>query len=682
MIVNNSNQAAQVTGVKSSKFGFQMNAKTYDILLSKMYTNKPAAVIRELSANAWDAHVDAGKTDTPFDLHLPTWLDKTFYLRDYGTGIPHDKFEDIYTNVGASTKEDSNDFIGGYGLGSKTPFTMTDTFMVENWHEGVKTTWICFKDSGEPNVSLVNTEDSDEPNGIKVSFSFDEGDVPEFVRQVPIQLKFFPVKPNITGGEGKVKYEDLPDDWDTKDYFYLSKDDWQLSRNYVVMGNVCYSLNSSEFDYELRQVFGSGLVIKVPIGAVDIPPSREHLEMTPRTKTYITDILKRIKKEYFEDVQEQVSKCKTEWELRKVIYRMNSSILGNPEDLEWNGEPIEYLNLRKAYLTNIAGYPTKRIEPRYSNVYRSSYIIMQKIVDGEYTYYVNDLGVGGNKYINETYSNHDTKDMAILSVPNSPKNTFDARVKEAQDAVEKEIGSKPLLLSSVFGKPPVPVKKPKGTGDRPATNQVFKLTRDIHEGTSLKHGMVEQDELPKDGYYMELYNWSIVTKIPQIRELIEYGLLQYLDKPVYLVRSKTVGKLDKSMKLLDTKVLQGLRQDLEKEIEERFRLDKLTSHLHRVTDMHKRIIPYLKDPRVRAYVRYSNWVLKKRRYSKGNSLALYKRIFGKDYLPEPEIPKKILALIKMYTPVHEVLSNLCASWSKETNEKRMDNLITLLQENK
>ena len=160
---------AETSGVQSSGFGFEMNAKMYSILTDKLYKDKTGAIIRELSCNAWDSHVSAGCPEKPFEIHMPSWLDKTFHIRDYGTGIPHEEFQDIYTNIGASTKENSNDQVGAYGLGSKTPFSLVDTYVVDNFHGGTHTTWACYKSAGFPQVTEVSRKASDEPTGLKIS---------------------------------------------------------------------------------------------------------------------------------------------------------------------------------------------------------------------------------------------------------------------------------------------------------------------------------------------------------------------------------------------------------------------------------------------------------------------------------------------------------------------------------
>ena len=157
------------------EFRIRNSAKAFNILSSGLYANKIRAIIRELSCNAVDSHIAAGKQDTPFDVHLPNQLEPWFSIRDYGTGLNHDQVTNIYTTYFESTKTNSNDFIGALGLGSKSPFSYTDNFTVtaiQNGRKGIYSAFI--NDVGVPSIALMNEEQVTEPNGVEVKFSVND----------------------------------------------------------------------------------------------------------------------------------------------------------------------------------------------------------------------------------------------------------------------------------------------------------------------------------------------------------------------------------------------------------------------------------------------------------------------------------------------------------------------------
>ena len=149
------------------EFRIRNSAKAFSILSSGLYANKVKAIIRELSCNAVDSHIAAGKQTTPFDVHLPNQLEPWFAIRDYGTGLTHDQVSNIYTTYFESTKTNSNEFIGALGLGSKSPFSYTDNFTVTAIKDGVKGIYSAFiNDSCVPSIAKMMAETTDEPAGV------------------------------------------------------------------------------------------------------------------------------------------------------------------------------------------------------------------------------------------------------------------------------------------------------------------------------------------------------------------------------------------------------------------------------------------------------------------------------------------------------------------------------------
>lgn len=268
------------------EFRIRNSAKAFNILSSGLYANKVRAIIRELSCNAIDSHVAAGKQDTPFDVHLPTQLEPWFSIRDYGTGLSHEQVTQIYTTYFESTKTTSNEFIGALGLGSKSPFAYTDNFTVTAIQSGKKGIYTAFiNENGVPSIALMMTEETDEPAGVEVKFSVnDRWDFSKFVEEAHNVYKWFKHRPVITGVD-KFTFEEV--EYETKDIIPgVHSRSRTYGGSFAVMGNIAYPIQIPEADKTLgtlRTLLGCGLVIEFAIGELDFQASREGLSYIPQT---------------------------------------------------------------------------------------------------------------------------------------------------------------------------------------------------------------------------------------------------------------------------------------------------------------------------------------------------------------------------------------------------------------
>ena len=190
------NNVVKSGNFEENNFTIEASAKAFFILSDGLYSNKIKAVIRELSTNAYDSQVDAGNQDTPFDVHLPTRLEPTFYVRDYGTGMSHEDCMQLYTTYFRSTRNDSNDAVGCLGLGSKAPFAYADQFNVESYQDGVVRIYTAYQsEDGTPMFSLMDTQDTEEANGLKVTMAVKEDDLYDFKDEAVSLYQYFVLDP-------------------------------------------------------------------------------------------------------------------------------------------------------------------------------------------------------------------------------------------------------------------------------------------------------------------------------------------------------------------------------------------------------------------------------------------------------------------------------------------------------
>ena len=310
--------------IEENAFTIVASAKAFKILSSSLYKNKILAIIRELACNASDAHISNKNPEVPFDIRLPTKLESTFRIRDFGIGLSHDDVMVLYTTYFNSTKTDSNDQTGALGLGSKSPFSYTPAFNVISWYAGMMRSYSAFlDDNGMPKIVMLYETPSSEPNGIEISFPVQDDDHYEFRTNAANALKHFEVRPNMLCGTiiEKVKYK--------AEY---ANDDWQLlyssGGKSVVQGNVEYpiSLESiKNFPGNLNCFRNMALVFHFPIGTVEFAASREELSYDDYTSKLLIDKFQKIYEILVDDINSKLVACNTKWEAQVVINEIHSS---------------------------------------------------------------------------------------------------------------------------------------------------------------------------------------------------------------------------------------------------------------------------------------------------------------------------------------------------------------------
>jgi hypothetical protein len=289
--------------LESSQSRVNMNATAFKILSSGLYSDKIGAVLREIGCNAADAHIMAGIPDRPFEVKLPTALDPTFSIKDYGPGLSHEDVMNNYQTYFHSTKAHSNEVTGCFGLGSKSPYAYTDQFTVKSAHDGVLRIYFCaFNDVGVPTTSLVSESpvSDDWPHGLEVSIPISYSDQSAFETKAQETYRWFAVPPVITGGSAirPVEYE-----W-TVGRFRRIANKWSqnIAHPMLVMGNVAYRFDHFALRNEIKTrkldwldtvlnwLYMQDIAFEVPIGLVDITASRESVEYTPRAQKALVDL--------------------------------------------------------------------------------------------------------------------------------------------------------------------------------------------------------------------------------------------------------------------------------------------------------------------------------------------------------------------------------------------------------
>ena len=354
MILNEAKKDVVVGGdFETQQFSILANAKAFDILTSKVYTNRVKAVIREISTNAWDSHQDAGNPD-PFDVHLPTDLEPWFSVRDYGTGISHEQMMSLYTEFFRSTRTSSNDFCGALGIGRMAPLCISDSFTVTSWFNGCKRVYSAYKDENDcPQFALLTADGTDEPNGIEVSVA--ASDCYEFEEEAVSVYKFFDKLPNINIDSVVRNIENAHKQYNIKTEEFATTTQWGSVT--CVMGNVGYRLNRGDIEHSMSDM---EVVLYFNIGDLNFTPGRESLSLDEKTKNNVIAKLDLLKEGMKKALQVKLDACKTYYEA-KCLYddvnrRFKHGCTYNGDDLRINPE---LPSSTKCYYTETYSHATK-----------------------------------------------------------------------------------------------------------------------------------------------------------------------------------------------------------------------------------------------------------------------------------------------------------------------------------
>lgn len=326
------NKPVQTVGAVGTQgsFSIAMNAKAFRVLSDGLYKDKIGSMVREISCNAYDSHVAAGCPDRQFDIHLPDKLEPWFVVRDYGTGLSPESIDTIFCSYFSSTKDQSNNAVGAFGLGAKTPFAYSDQFTVTSFYNGMMYSYNMFiAENGMPSKLLMMEAPTSEDNGVEIRVAVKDGDANDFANAVRSQLNFFTIKPNIQN------YNDnYGRDWQwmeqptylyesEKVKIYRSRNGNTSSRINVIQGPVGYpldfnylnrALESQEDSDFLRVLYNIGANLYFPIGAISVIASREGMEYNEHTLNSLKQAIREIRLELTDWIKEKIANIPTVYE--------------------------------------------------------------------------------------------------------------------------------------------------------------------------------------------------------------------------------------------------------------------------------------------------------------------------------------------------------------------------------
>lgn len=330
MLLNTARSGEVIQGgiAETTNFTIVADGKMFRLLSDTLYQNKIGSMVREVSCNALDAHVAAGKADVPFIIHAPNKLEPWFSVIDQGIGLSHDEVVNVFTAFGKSTKTDSNTQVGAFGFGSKTPFAYTNTFTVISIKDGIRNCYAAVVGPDNmPTMNLMDSTETQEGNGVEITIAVETYDYYEFYNEIAAQLRYFKVKPIIKGSS--ITFTDplanVVEQFDDSTYFRKS------GHIEVVQGGIAYPVDISQISKGVEKhsalekfihgaVYNCAPVFFFDIGQIAVTPSREAISYDAATIKNILDRMEKVRVGLFDRINAKMLAIPTIWEKTMVLH--------------------------------------------------------------------------------------------------------------------------------------------------------------------------------------------------------------------------------------------------------------------------------------------------------------------------------------------------------------------------
>lgn len=525
MIVERSHEEVISSGnMETAQAQIAVTPEMFSLLSSGIYENKIMAIVRELTCNGRDGQVFADNTEKAMDMHLPNQLEPWWSIRDYGTGLSHEQVMSMYVTYGMSTKGDSNDFIGAMGIGSKSPLSYTDSFMVTSYQGGVERQYNIFMEGGIPQVSKMSERETHEEDGLKVMLQVRSNDYYKFANEAELFLKLFPSPVTVTGAS--INTEVVIDD----NHGYMVVKNYP-SGMYALMGGVAYRIEDRYKSGIEGSEYINTMVLPFEIGQLSVAASRETLGMDEKTVAALDKRVENLNNDIRDNIQKEIDNCENimiALSTAKEKYNFNFNYYGG-SNLEWlTYKGKSFKDWKSEYQDN--KYKVRVFSP-------GSYSYSRKGDDDVYK--VGELGSFS------AYNNRATDNYTILN-PDKKIGSIKCAQKHAT-----ELGKKVMLISDealrneikdLFNIDVANVSDlyegyfPKGQ----TVARQYRKTSGLFEYDGKSHDWKEVTELEihTEGYFVEVLRKT--ATIPdvfegnwhKIKELVDYGVIPKL----YLVR--------------------------------------------------------------------------------------------------------------------------------------------------
>ena len=316
------------------------SSMVFQLFTKNVYSNPIGTVVREITSNCFDSHVEAKEND-------PNWQEAPVVIRkhkdeqsgthyisfiDYGVGMSPERVKNIYGVYFESTKRVTNEQIGGFGIGGKTPLAYKrstgqgegeydNSFFVITNYDGTKYFYCIYEGAESPVISELHKEPTTDRNGTEIQIPVLEKDLKTFESEMTRQLYYFenivfegfeyPHAYNTDENNNPVIVKPLDNDYQiVRGKNFLFRGDKYSSNVHVCLGRVAYPIDYDVLDLSSSD-YSLPIALKLEVGDIGVTVSRESLDYSESTIKFLKKKLEAAKQEIADLIGKQYKNIKT-----------------------------------------------------------------------------------------------------------------------------------------------------------------------------------------------------------------------------------------------------------------------------------------------------------------------------------------------------------------------------------
>jgi hypothetical protein len=316
------------------------------LLTSGLYKKPKDAVLGELVSNGFDSKLNA-----IVQVFLPTTLSPALVVRDDGPGMSHQFMMERYTIVTDSTKDDSDDNIGGFGIGRLTPFA-----------DGKEQyTVTCYRGDHKQiyNVALVDFEITinatqpmalAEPEwGVEVRIPVPMGEHYQYREAAARVLRFFPQdRVKVVGADiERPKYT-----FECEDYAILKQSTYSSTTpSYALLGPKAYAFDAASIS--IPNFPANNIEFRFNLGEVTPTPDREGLKLDPKTLAALGRKHTRLMADLENQIEREIANATSLYEAQEKFFDTFTSMQAMhqflPKSANWGTHKIDGIRIDARY---------------------------------------------------------------------------------------------------------------------------------------------------------------------------------------------------------------------------------------------------------------------------------------------------------------------------------------------